>query len=153
RPILPARSRSSSAQPCTSPTIQVLMPSRLRRARGARPAIRGRGAPAGPSFEREPGCRPRGVRSGGVTVPNAITAVRIGLVPVFAAFFLAGESGPALAVFVVAALSDGLDGMLARVLDQRTEIGAILDPFADKLLGFVALLLLVASGDIPAWLL
>jgi cardiolipin synthase len=88
-----------------------------------------------------------------VTVPNAITFVRLGLVPVFAALFLLGEPGWALATFVAAALSDGLDGLLARVLDQRTELGAILDPVADKALGFVALLLLVLAGDVPAWLL
>lgn len=89
----------------------------------------------------------------GVNLPNAITVVRIGLVPVFAYLYLSGKPGAALAVFAVAALSDGLDGLLARLLDQRTRIGAILDPVADKVLAAVALILLVFSGVAPLWLL
>lgn len=88
-----------------------------------------------------------------VTIPNAITGLRLVLIPVFAGLFLAGDPGWALAVFVTAALSDLVDGLLARVLDQRSEAGAILDPIADKLLGFVALVLLVTAGDLPLWLL
>lgn len=86
-------------------------------------------------------------------MPNAISGLRLLLVPAFAALFLSGRDGAALAVFVAAALSDGIDGLLARLLDQRSEVGAILDPLADKLLGFVALVLLVLGGSVPLWLL
>src|SRR6185436_6046588 len=52
-----------------------------------------------------------------------------------------------------AAFSDSLDGLLARVLDQRSKLGAILDPIADKLLAFCALLTLVVERRLPLWLL
>lgn len=88
-----------------------------------------------------------------MNLPNLISSVRLLLVPVFAALFLAGDPTGALAVFAAAAASDALDGFLARVLDQRTPLGAILDPLADKLLGLVALVLLVITGLLPGWLL
>ena len=88
-----------------------------------------------------------------MTLPNAISLARLILVPVFAWLQIAERPLAALVVFIVAAVSDGIDGLLARLLDQRTALGAILDPLADKLLGFTALLLLVVSGDLPLWLL
>lgn len=86
-----------------------------------------------------------------MTLPNAISLARLILVPVFAWLQLAERPLAALIVFVVAAISDGLDGLLARLLDQRTALGAILDPLADKLLGFTALLLLALGGQLPFW--
>lgn len=88
-----------------------------------------------------------------MNLPNLISLIRLLLVPVFAALFLAGRPTAALAVFAAAAASDALDGFLARALDQRTPLGAILDPLADKLLGFTALLLLAYAGLLPAWFL
>lgn len=88
-----------------------------------------------------------------VNLPNAITTLRLALVPVFAWLHLDGQSFAAMVVFSVAALSDGIDGLLARLLDQRTRIGAILDPIADKLLVATALILLVLSQTLPPWLL
>jgi cardiolipin synthase len=88
-----------------------------------------------------------------VNLPNAITSIRILLVPVFAWLFLTERSFQAMVVFAAAALSDGLDGLLARLLDQRTRLGAILDPIADKFLAATALVLLVAVGTVPVWLL
>lgn len=88
-----------------------------------------------------------------VNVPNLISLGRILLVPVFAALFLTGRPTGAVVVFAVAAASDAFDGFLARVLDQRTPLGAILDPLADKLLGLAALVLLVVAGALPFWLL
>lgn len=88
-----------------------------------------------------------------MNLPNSITLLRLALVPVFAFLQLDGRPLAALIVFVAAAASDGIDGFLARALDQRTRFGAILDPFADKLLGLTALLLLVWGGTIPLWLL
>ena len=88
-----------------------------------------------------------------MNLPNSITLLRILLVPVFAWLHLSGRPVGALAVFVFAAISDGLDGLLARALDQRTEVGAILDPIADKFLALTALVLLVSVETLPAWLL
>lgn len=89
----------------------------------------------------------------GVNVPNAITVVRLALVPIYAWLHLHERNVAAMAVFAGAALSDGIDGLLARLLDQRTRLGAILDPIADKLLVATALVLLVHSGTLPLWLL
>lgn len=88
-----------------------------------------------------------------MNLPNSITLLRIVLVPVFAWLHLSGRPVGALSVFAFAALSDGVDGLLARALDQRTEIGAILDPIADKFLALTALVLLVSVESLPAWLL
>jgi cardiolipin synthase len=86
-------------------------------------------------------------------LPNALTCLRLLLVPVFAGVFLAGRREAALAVFVAASVTDGLDGLAARILDQRTRLGAWLDPLADKWLVLTALLLLVREGTLPGWLL
>src|SRR5690606_2197348 len=74
-------------------------------------------------------------------------------VPVFAWLHLEGQSFEAMVVFSVAALSDGIDGLLARLLEQRTRLGAILDPIADKILVATALILLVLTQTLPVWLL
>ena len=87
-----------------------------------------------------------------VSWPNAVTAARIVLVPVLVgAFFIGGASGFWLgfAVFAAAALSDFLDGWLARRLDQHSLLGRILDPIADKLLVAAALVMLAADARAP----
>src|SRR6202012_5326088 len=79
------------------------------------------------------------------------TIMRILLVPVFAiAFVLPGEVSRIVAflVFVIASLSDWLDGFAARKLNAGSEFGRMLDPIADKVLVAVALMMLVAEGDI-----
>src|SRR5688572_23292122 len=88
-----------------------------------------------------------------LTVPNAITFVRLALMPVFVALHLTHRPTAAVIVFATALLSDSLDGVLARLLDQRSKLGAILDPVADKLLVFSALVCLVLAGRLPLWLL
>jgi cardiolipin synthase len=88
-----------------------------------------------------------------VNVPNALTAVRLIAVPVFAALFVAGRYGAALAVFCAAMVTDVLDGIAARYLKQFTRIGAIMDPIADKAMGLAALGLLCWSHRLPVWLL
>ena len=88
-----------------------------------------------------------------LTVPNAISFARLALVPVFVWLRLSGEPGLAFLVFVIAAASDLLDGFLARVLNQRSKVGGIIDPAADKLLVFSALVTLVVDGLLPLWLL
>src|SRR6185503_6007534 len=77
--------------------------------------------------------RPRG-RAGRMTVANLITLCRILLIPVFAFLWWRGLHVAALVVFGFASLSDWLDGFFARLLNQRTRLGQILDPAADKLM-------------------
>ena len=74
------------------------------------------------------------------------------LTPLFVIFLQAGMYPSALLVFAVAAVSDGLDGFLARYFDQRTELGAYLDPLADKLLLTTAYIGLAVFQLIPTWL-
>jgi cardiolipin synthase len=82
-------------------------------------------------------------------LPNALTILRIVLVPVFAvAFVLPGDAARlvAFAVFVIAGVSDWLDGFAARKLKAGSDFGRMLDPIADKVLVGVALMMLVAEG-------
>jgi cardiolipin synthase len=92
------------------------------------------------------------VRRGAFTIANAVTLARLVLIPCFGFLWWRGQHGAALAVFAGAALSDWLDGFLARVLDQRTRLGQILDPAADKLLLLVSFLTAAARGAVPRWL-
>ena len=87
-----------------------------------------------------------------MTVPNVITLVRLALVPVLGYFLLAAEYGLALTVFLAAALSDLLDGFIARRFGLTSTLGATLDPIADKLAMFVATVLLAWQGLMPLWL-
>jgi cardiolipin synthase (CMP-forming) len=86
-------------------------------------------------------------------VPNSITLFRLALVPVFVVFQLSHEPEWALACFTTAAISDGLDGLLARLLNQRTKLGGLLDPIADKVLIIAALVSLAIDKRLPVWLL
>jgi len=89
-----------------------------------------------------------------VNLPNAITVARIALVPVFLVLaFREGDVSQiaALVVFVVASLSDSLDGYLARRDGKVTRAGQFLDPTADKLLLGAALVVLVAERSFPLW--
>ncbi|HEY8947362.1 MAG TPA: CDP-diacylglycerol--glycerol-3-phosphate 3-phosphatidyltransferase [Rhizomicrobium sp.] len=84
-------------------------------------------------------------------LPNAITILRVILVPVFAiAFALPGNTWRLVAfiVFCIAGLSDALDGLAARKLNAGSDFGRMLDPIADKVLVAVALMMLVAEGNI-----
>jgi len=90
-----------------------------------------------------------------VHLPNAITISRILLIPVFVGFFLTPtpeRSLAAAAVFGLAALTDAIDGYLARRWGHVTNLGKLLDPFADKLLVLTALFLLVDFDRVYAWL-
>jgi cardiolipin synthase len=69
-----------------------------------------------------------------LNIPNTISLLRIVAVPFFLSFLVEGAYRPALILFVVTGLSDGVDGAIARLTDTRTELGAHLDPVADKLL-------------------
>src|SRR6266566_2026016 len=68
------------------------------------------------------------------TVPNALTVFRMVLIPVFVSLLFYQRFILALCVFVLAGVTDGLDGLLARRFDQRSQLGTILDPIADKLM-------------------
>jgi CDP-diacylglycerol---glycerol-3-phosphate 3-phosphatidyltransferase len=89
-----------------------------------------------------------------LNVPNVLTVVRILAVPVIVVALL-GETpnGDALAaaVFALAALTDGLDGYIARSRDSVTTFGKLMDPLADKLLIVAALVSLVSLGRLAAW--
>jgi len=85
-------------------------------------------------------------------LPNALTIMRIVLVPIFAvAFVLPGDPARMIAfvIFALAGISDWLDGFAARKLKAGSDFGRMLDPIADKVLVGVALMMLVADGDIP----
>ncbi len=86
-----------------------------------------------------------------VNLPNLLTTLRLLLLPLFLTLLVYRRPGPALAVLVLAALSDALDGLLARWLDQKTAIGSFLDPLADKLLSVSGFVTLALIGPIPAW--
>jgi CDP-diacylglycerol--glycerol-3-phosphate 3-phosphatidyltransferase len=90
-----------------------------------------------------------------LNLPNFITLLRILAVPVVVVALL-GETthSDALAavVFALAALSDGLDGYIARTRDSITDFGKLMDPLADKLLIVAALVTLVSLGRLPAWM-
>jgi cardiolipin synthase len=90
-----------------------------------------------------------------LNIPNMLTVGRIIAVPLLAAvmFFLEGNSARWIAagVFVVAAVSDFLDGYLARIWHQQSALGRMLDPIADKLLVGAAVLMLVRDGTITGW--
>lgn len=87
-----------------------------------------------------------------INIANALTAIRVLLVPLFAHLLISGEIRLALAVFSVCGLSDGLDGLLARWLHQRTIVGFYLDPIADKLLMATSFIVLAYVKIIPEWL-
>jgi cardiolipin synthase len=87
-----------------------------------------------------------------MNLPNYITLARVVLVPFFIGFMVYGYFGAALAVFVAACVTDALDGMIARLTNQKTELGAFLDPIADKLLIVAAFVTLVLLRMLPVWL-
>ena len=87
-----------------------------------------------------------------MTIPNFITIFRFLLVPAVIFALISGEVEWALVCFVVAGVSDGIDGFIARQFDQRSELGAYLDPMADKLLLVSVFVMLGWMGELPLWL-
>jgi cardiolipin synthase len=86
------------------------------------------------------------------TVPNQITFLRLGFLPVFLMLIAYDHYRWALLVLVVSGLSDGFDGLLARSLNQRSALGAYLDPIADKLLLSSSFVLLAFKKQLAWWL-
>ena len=92
-----------------------------------------------------------------MNVPNTLTIIRVLLIPFFVAFMLcnitAYDNYIALAIFIVASLTDTLDGYLARKNNQVTNFGKFMDPLADKLLVIAAMAMFCEWGLWPAWAL
>ena len=87
-----------------------------------------------------------------MNLPNIITLGRILLVPVIVWAIASNQMTIAFVIFVVAGVSDAIDGFLAKRFNMTTEIGALLDPVADKALLVSIYVALGISGDIPRWL-
>jgi len=87
-----------------------------------------------------------------MNIPNFLSLLRIILVPVIVIFLIQNEYAKALIIFTVAGLTDALDGTLARLLNKQTELGAFLDPLADKILLSTSFISLSIFGLIPGWL-
>ena len=92
-----------------------------------------------------------------MNLPNKLTLFRVILIPVFVVFMLVSVTGDtdkwiALAIFIIASLTDLLDGKIARKYNLITDFGKFMDPRADKLLVCSAMICLVSLGKIPAWI-
>jgi cardiolipin synthase (CMP-forming) len=86
------------------------------------------------------------------TVPNQITLLRLGFLPFFLIVIAYDHYRWALLLLLVAGLSDGIDGLLARKLNQRSSLGAYLDPIADKLLLSSSFVILAFKRKLAWWL-
>ncbi len=87
-----------------------------------------------------------------INIPNSLTVARIVMTPLFIILLMKNLFGLALVLFSLAAVSDGLDGFIARYFNQRTVMGAYLDPIADKFLLSTSFIALAILEIIPAWL-
>jgi cardiolipin synthase len=88
-----------------------------------------------------------------LTFPNLLTVVRLALVPLVAYLLMARNFEAAFICFIVAGVTDLIDGQLARHLNQKSPFGAWLDPAVDKALIVIIFTLLAALGAVPLWLL
>lgn len=84
-----------------------------------------------------------------ITLPNLLTVFRMVLIPVFVTLLFYQRFVLALAVFVLAGITDGLDGLFARRFDQRSQLGTVLDPIADKLMLTTAFVVLSMRSIYP----
>ncbi len=87
-----------------------------------------------------------------LNIPNILTLVRILTIPAFLILLTSGRPILALAIFCAGGITDALDGAIARLTDTKTELGAILDPLADKLLLLSSFCVLALMGLVPNWL-
>jgi cardiolipin synthase len=87
-----------------------------------------------------------------ITIPNLLSFIRLGMVPVFLIFILVGADFAALVVLVVSSVTDYIDGQIARRFNQVSRLGQLLDPAADRLFIFAALVGLCVREVIPWWL-
>ena len=87
-----------------------------------------------------------------MNLPNLLTLIRILLIPLFVILIINKSFFWALIVFAVAGITDGIDGLIARITRQRTELGAYLDPIADKMLLSAGFITLAIIETVPSWL-
>lgn len=87
-----------------------------------------------------------------LTLPNFMTMLRIVAIPIFLAILAQGNYAAAFIVLVCAGITDVIDGAIARINDSASDLGAVLDPMADKLLLLSSFLVLGVAGHLPAWL-
>jgi cardiolipin synthase len=87
-----------------------------------------------------------------MTLPNLITCLRIILTPIFVIYLIREDFHGALVIFIIAGLSDGADGLIARLFNQKSRLGSFLDPLADKILLVAAFVVLSVRHFIPPWL-
>lgn len=87
-----------------------------------------------------------------MSIPNLITLMRVILVPVVFWLLVTQQLKAAFLVFVLAGISDGIDGFLAKRFNWETELGAYLDPIADKLLIVCIFIALGVTGHLPSWI-
>jgi cardiolipin synthase len=87
-----------------------------------------------------------------MNLPNSLTLIRVLLIPFFVIFIIHKYFNLALITFAIAGITDGIDGLIARWARQRTELGAYLDPIADKLLLIASFITLAIIEMIPSWL-
>ena len=85
-------------------------------------------------------------------IPNVLSVIRILLVPVFVYLFLTDKVTAAVVVFIISGITDILDGYIARKYNFISNLGKILDPFADKLMQFSAFVCLYISHLVPLWM-
>lgn len=88
-----------------------------------------------------------------LNIPNLLTLFRIALLPLIVRRFLMDDLRGALNLYIMAMISDAVDGMVARRFNQITVLGKLLDPVADKLSLLTLITLFVADGQIPTWIL
>lgn len=88
-----------------------------------------------------------------MTTASKITLVRVALIPVYMVLMLMGYTIPALLIFILASVTDFIDGYIARHYHQVSDFGKFLDPLADKLLVIAAMVIFVQWGRMPAWAL
>jgi len=88
-----------------------------------------------------------------LTVPNFLTLLRIIAIPIFLILISNQRYGAALCLFMAAGITDTIDGVIARLTDSKTDLGATLDPLADKLLLVSSFVILTWLHAVPAWLL
>jgi len=96
--------------------------------------------------------RDHAMKSRILTVPNQLTFLRLAFIPFFIMAIMYDRYALAIGILILAGVSDGLDGLLARGLNQKTPLGAYLDPIADKLLVSSSYLVLALKGRIAWWL-
>lgn len=87
-----------------------------------------------------------------MNLPNKLTVLRVLMIPFFVAFYLLGHPYIADALFIIASLTDMLDGKIARKYNLITTFGKFMDPLADKLLVSSALICFVGLHRVPAWI-